>query len=77
MNEKVELNREVRNLENDKNMSILAIKNEQEKMARMLRGSMGKDIDDVLSGKVKVKLSFFEKMKYKVNFWLDKIFNTF
>ena len=43
----------------------------------MLRGSMGKDIDDVLSGKVKVKLSFFEKMKYKINFWLDKIFNTF
>lgn len=77
MNEKVELNREVKNLENDKKMSILAIKNEQEKMARMLRGSMGKDIDDVLSGKVKVKLSFFEKMKYKVNFWIDKIFNTF
>ena len=77
MNEKVELNREVRNLENDKKMSILAIKNEQEKMARMLRGSMGKDIDDVLSGKVKVKLSFFEKIRYKVNFWLDKIFNTF
>lgn len=77
MNDKVELNREVRNLENDKKMSILAIKNEQEKMARMLRGSMGKDIDDVLSGKVKVKLSFFEKMKYKINFWIDKIFNTF
>ena len=77
MNKKAELNREVRNLENDKKMSILAIKNEQEKMARMLRGSMGKDIDDVLSGKVKVKLSFFEKMKYKINFWLDKIFNTF
>lgn len=77
MNEKVELNREVKNLENDKKMSILAIKNEQEKMARMLRGSMGKDIDDVLSGKVKVKLSFFEKMKYKINFWIDKIFNTF
>lgn len=77
MNDKAELNREVRNLENDKKMSILAIKNEQEKMARMLRGSMGKDIDDVLSGKVKVKLSFFEKMKYKVRFWIDKIFNTF
>ena len=45
MNDKAELNREVRNLENDKKMSILAIKNEQEKMARMLRGSMGKDID--------------------------------
>lgn len=77
MNDKAELNREVRNLENDKKMSILAIKNEQEKMARMLRGSMGKDIDDVLSGKVKVKLSFFEKMKYKVRFLVDKIFNTF
>ena len=77
MNDKAELNREVRNLENDKKMSILVIKNEQEKMARMLRGSMGKDIDDVLSGKVKVKLSYFEKMKYKINFWLDKIFNTF
>ena len=77
MNDKAELNREIKNLENDKRMSVLAIKNEQEKMARMLRGSMGKDIDDVLSGKVKVKLSFFEKMKYKINFWLDKIFNTF
>ena len=35
---------------------------------------MGKDIDDVLKGKVKIKLSWKEKMKYKIKYYINKLF---
>lgn len=71
------LNREKRALNNDKLMTKRALEFQQNLMANELLGSMGNDINDVLSGKVKVKLSFWEKMKYKVNFWIDKLFKLF
>ena len=71
------LNREKRALDNDKLMIKRALEFQQNLMANELLGSMGNDINDVLSGKVKVKLSFWEKMKYKVNFWIDKLFKLF
>jgi hypothetical protein len=71
------LNREKRALDNDKLMTKRALEFQQNLMANELLGSMGNDINDVLSGKVKVKLSFWEKMKYKVNFWIDKLFKLF
>ena len=44
-------------------------------LSEMLNGSMGKDIDDVLSGKKQVKLTWRQKMKYKIdNFF--KLFNN-
>ena len=43
----------------------------------MLLGSMGKDIEDVLSGKVKVKLTWKEKMKYKIRGFIDTILKIF
>ena len=45
----------------------------REKMAYFLRNELGEDIDNVLNGKVKVKLTFKEKLKR----FIDKIFNTF
>lgn len=75
--ETIAVRKELRNLENDKKMTQLAIKNEQNKIAEKLKGSMGNDMEDVLSGKTKVKLSFFERLKYKINFWLDKFFRMF
>ena len=41
--------------------------------AEMLRGSLGKDMNDVMSGKVVVKLPF--KVKFKN--WLKRFFSIF
>lgn len=41
--------------------------------AEMLKGDLGKDITDVTSGKVKVKLSFKQKFKY----WFERFFKLF
>lgn len=70
-------NREKKALENDRLMSRRALNFQQRKIAQELLGDMGKDIDSVLSGKVKVKLPFLMGLRYKVNFWIDKLFKTF
>ena len=70
-------NREKKALENDRLMSRRALNFQQRKIAQELLGDMGKDIDSVLSGKVKVKLPFLMRLRYKVNFWIDKLFKTF
>ena len=70
-------NREKKALENDILMSRRALNLQQRKIAQELLGNMGKDIDSVLSGKVKVKLPFLMRLRYKVNFWIDKLFKTF
>lgn len=61
-----ELSREIKGYENDKRMTERAIQSEQLKWKERLMNGMGKDIDNVTSGKVKVKLSFKEKMHYKI-----------
>ena len=68
-----ELNRELNGLKTDRISYENELKNEREKMAYFLRNELGEDIDNVLNGKVIVKLSFKEKLKYII----DKIFNTF
>lgn len=70
-------NREKRALDNDRLMSRRAINFQQRRIAQELLGDMGKDMDDVLSGKVKVKLPLLMRIKYKINFWLNKLFKTF
>ena len=70
-------NREKRALDNDILMSRRAINFQQRRIAEELLGDMGKDMDDVLSGKVKVKLPLLMRIKYKINFWLNKLFKTF
>lgn len=73
----LDLVREARGLKNDKIMTNRLLDEEQQTMKNSLMGDLGKDMDDVLSGRVKVKLSWKEKIKYKVNFWLNKFFKTF
>lgn len=68
-----ELNRELKGLQSDRKQYEDELKNKREKMAYFLRNELGEDIDDVLNGKVKVKLTFKEKVKR----FIDKIFNTF
>ena len=70
-------NREKRALDNDRLMSRRALNFQQRRIAEELLGDMGKDMDDVLSGKVKVKLPLLMRIKYKINFWLNKLFKTF
>ena len=52
---------------------FLLIKQVKGKKDIHLRNELGEDIDNVLNGKVKVKLTFKEKLKR----FIDKIFNTF
>lgn len=70
-------NREKRALDNDRLMSRRAINFQQRRIAEELLGDMGKDMDDVLSGKVKVKLPLLMRIKYKINFWINRLFKTF
>ena len=69
--------KELRGLESDRLMAKLAIENERDKYANLLRGNMGKDINDVLSGKVVVKLTAKEKFKYKLKSFFDRLFKMF
>jgi hypothetical protein len=70
-----ELNKELSNLNKDKKNNEEELNRKKEQMANLLLNDLGKDIDNVLSGQVKVKLSFFEKLKYKFKYYIDKLFN--
>lgn len=72
-----ELNRELRGWKNDKIMTERAVDFEKNRWAELLKGEMGKDIDDVLSGKKKVKLTFNEVLNYKLKFYKNKIKKMF
>ena len=65
MDQSIELNREVRGLKNDRLMTERAVDSEKGRWAEMLRGSVGADINDVLSGRKKVRLTFKEWITYK------------
>jgi len=68
-----ELNRELRGLKNDKIMTERAVDSEKNRWAELLKGDVGQDMKDVLSGKKKVKLSFKEKMNYRFKYYKNKI----
>ena len=52
----------------------MAVKSQQIKWAELLKGNVGKDINDVLSGKVKVKLTFGEIISQKLRNYKKKFF---
>jgi hypothetical protein len=58
-------------------MTERAVEFERNKWAELLKGSMGEDIKDVLSGKKKVKLTFNEVLNYKLKFYKNKIKKMF
>ena len=66
MDNSYELQREMRGLKNDRLMTERAVDSEKSKWAELLKGELGTDINDVLSGKKKVKLTFREKLNYKI-----------
>ena len=63
------VSREKKALDSEKNMSRKALSFQRNKIAEELLGGMGKDMEDVLSGKVKVRLPFFTRLKYKIVFF--------
>jgi hypothetical protein len=54
-------------------MTERAVNFEKNRWAELLKGEVGQDMKDVLSGKKKVKLSFKEKLYYTSRFYTNKI----
>ena len=65
-----EYERELMTYNSEKKMDELALKGQQWNIAQQLQGAMGKDMNDVLSGKKKVKLTFWMKLKYSFDNFL-------
>ena len=72
-----ELNKELRGLKNDQKMTERNIAQQQENIANKLNGAMGKDMMEVISGKKKITISKWEKVKFSWKRITDKIFEFF
>lgn len=73
----LEVSSELNRLKLDEYNKQQEIKREVNRLAFLLKGEMGKDIHDVLEGRVKVELSWKEKLKYKCNYFINKLFSIF
>lgn len=62
--------RELQTLESEKKMAQMALKGHQYALAEQLKGSMGKDMKDVLDGKKQVKFSLWKRIKNSFNRFL-------
>lgn len=71
-----EINKELSELNKDKKIFKEELEKHKNQMAHLLLNEMGKDIDNVINGNVKIKLTWGEKLKYKIKYYVDKIFNT-
>lgn len=69
-----EYDRELTTYKSEKRMDTLALKGLQWNIAEQLKGTMGKDMNEVLTGKKKVELTFWTKLRYKINNFLS-LFN--
>lgn len=74
--ETINTNKELDGLQRDRLGYKVELEIHQKHLLESLKGEMGKDIQDVLSGKVKVKLSFWQRFQYKLKYILERIFNT-
>lgn len=61
----------------DKTRGEEELNKHKEYFASMLRGDMGNDIDDVLSGRIKVDVSPWKQFKFKIWCFFNKLFNKF
>lgn len=69
----VELNREMRGLKNDQNMTRIAVESQKNRIAEELCGDMGEDMNAVLKGDKFVEL----EMKFKIRDWFRRLFRMF
>lgn len=72
-NDSIEYQKELTSLESEKRMGEVAIKGKQSMMAEMLKGSMGKDMDDVLSGRKSVTMPRKERTKHWLRWLLNRL----
>lgn len=72
-----ELNKELRGLKNDQKMSERNITHQQENIANKLKGEMGKDMMDVITGKKKITISKWNNFKFSIKRIIDNIFEFF
>lgn len=70
-----ELNRELSEFKRQNMIHEKELSNKRNEMSNLLLNEMGRDMDDVLNGKIKIKLSFFEKIKYKLINIFNRLFN--
>ena len=70
-----EIDKELRELNKDKKTFEDELERHKNQMAQLLLNEMGEDINNVINGMVKVKLTRREKLKYKIKYYIDKIFN--
>ena len=73
----INTSRELRALKNDILMTEKAVQYQQNAWKEKLKGGVGEDIDDVLSGRVKVKLTWKEKLGYKWRYLKAKLRKIF
>ena len=69
----MEIDNELKGLKNDRKRYEIELSLYQQKYSQLLKNEMGKDINDVLNGKTRVKLSFKEKIKRFINDIFNKI----
>lgn len=73
MNIDSEISKERERLKLDKLEIEESLKSTRNKYANLLLGDMGKDINDVISGKVFVRFSTWEKIKYSIKTFFNRI----
>ena len=71
-----EINRELKEAEKERFLYAKDLENKRQHMANMLLNEMGNDMQNVLNGHVKIKLTFWERIKYSFKYYMNKIFNT-
>lgn len=69
----IELNKELRGLKNDQNMTRIAVESQKNRIAEELSGDMGEDMNAVLKGEKFVEL----ELKFKIRDWFRRIFRMF
>ena len=72
-----DISRELKKLTADKMTCQRELESTRKQMEYMLHHEMGKDINNVLSGKIVVKLSLYDRLKYNIKYFFDKLFNIF
>ena len=73
-NEEYEISKELRSLNGERALGNKMLDGQRNQMAEMLRGGMGRDMMDVLSGKKKVKLPWKQRFKRKMDFFREILF---
>ena len=74
---KFELDHELAAFRNDQENFKKELKNYQSKIAHDFQHDLGNDIKNVVYGNEVVKLGFWERLKYNIKFFLNKLFKTF